>query len=160
MSTPVKIELKTSTTPEQGRVGQVLQAMVKEAGFDLSLRPTEYATMLSETDAGDYDVFTSGWSGRLDPDGNVANFLKTAGAMNAYGLGDPEIDKLIAEGSTVSDPARRTEIYDELTRRVQDAHTMIYLYRQKNYVVASKDVAGIRVYGDGLVRVTTAGYTR
>lgn len=64
MSTPVKIELKTSTTPEQGRVGQVLQAMVKEAGFDLSLRPTEYATMLSETDAGDYDVFTSGWSGR------------------------------------------------------------------------------------------------
>ncbi|MEU8696134.1 ABC transporter substrate-binding protein [Streptomyces sp. NPDC048680] len=158
--TPLKIELKTSTTPEQGRVGQVLQAMVKEAGFDLSLRPTEYATMLSETDAGDYDIFTSGWSGRLDPDGNVANFLKTAGAMNAYGLGDPEIDKLIAEGSTVSDPARRTGIYDELTRRVRDAHTMIYLYRQKNYVVASKDVAGIRVYGDGLVRVTTAGYTR
>lgn len=160
VKTPLKIELKTSTTPEQGRVGQVLQAMVKEAGFDLSLRPTEYATMLSETDAGDYDIFTSGWSGRLDPDGNVANFLKTAGAMNAYGLGDPRIDRLIAEGSTVSDPARRTKIYDELTRHVQDAHTMIYLYRQKNYVVAAKDVAGIRVYGDGLVRVTTAGYTR
>ncbi|MFF1926023.1 ABC transporter substrate-binding protein [Streptomyces sp. NPDC058221] len=160
VKTPLKIELKTSTTPEQGRVGQVLQAMVKEAGFDLSLRPTEYATMLSETDDGDYDVFTSGWSGRLDPDGNVSNFLRTAGAMNAYGLGDPAIDKLIAQGSTVADPARRTEIYDELTRRVQDAHALIYLYRQKNYVVATKDVAGIRVYGDGLVRVTTAGYTR
>ncbi|MEU0303866.1 ABC transporter substrate-binding protein [Streptomyces sp. NPDC006175] len=160
VKTPVKIELKTSTTPEQGRVGQVLQAMVKEAGFELSLRPTEYATMLAETDAGDYDVFTSGWSGRLDPDGNVSNFLKTAGAMNAYGLGDPEIDKLIAEGRSVADPARRTEIYDELTRRVQDAHALIYLYRQKNYVVAGKDIAGIHVYGDGLVRVKNAGYTR
>ncbi len=160
VKTPVKIELKTSTTPEQGRVGQVLQAMVKEAGFDLSLRPTEYATMLSETDAGHYDVFTSGWSGRLDPDGNVSNFLRTAGAMNAYGLGDPEIDRLIDEGRAVADPARRTKIYNELTRRVQDAHTMIYLYRQKNYVVATKSVAGIRVYGDGLVRVKTAGYTR
>ncbi|MGP3756092.1 ABC transporter substrate-binding protein [Streptomyces sp. IBSNAI001] len=160
VKTPVKIELKTSTTPEQGRVGQVLQAMVKEAGFELSLRPTEYATMLAETDAGDYDVFTSGWSGRLDPDGNVSNFLKTAGAMNAYGLGDPEIDKLIAEGRSVADPARRTEIYDELTRRVQDAHALIYLYRQKNYVVAAVDVAGIHVYGDGLVRVKNAGYTR
>ncbi|MFG2592988.1 ABC transporter substrate-binding protein [Streptomyces sp. NPDC048438] len=158
--TPVKIELKTSTTPEQGRVGQVLQAMVKEAGFELSLRPTEYATMLAETDAGDYDVFTSGWSGRLDPDGNVSNFLKTAGAMNAYGLGDPEIDKLIAEGRSVADPERRTEIYAELTRRVQDAHALIYLYRQKNYVVAGKDIAGIHVYGDGLVRVKNAGYTR
>lgn len=80
--------------------------------------------------------------------------------MNAYGLGDPEIDRLIDEGRTVADPARRTGIYDELTRRVQDAHTMIYLYRQKNYVVATKSVAGIRVYGDGLVRVRTAGYTR
>ncbi|MFJ4841237.1 ABC transporter substrate-binding protein [Streptomyces sp. NPDC088746] len=160
VKTPVKIELKTSTTPEQGRVGQVLQAMVKEAGFELSLRPTEYATMLAETDAGDYDVFTSGWSGRLDPDGNVSNFLKTAGAMNAYGLGDPEIDKLIAEGRSVADPGRRTEIYDELTRRVQDAHALIYLYRQKNYVVAGKDIAGIHVYGDGLVRVKNAGYTR
>ncbi|WP_405666477.1 ABC transporter substrate-binding protein [Streptomyces sp. NBC_01166] len=160
VKTPVKIELKTSTTPEQGRVGQVLQAMVKEAGFELSLRPTEYATMLAETDAGDYDVFTSGWSGRLDPDGNVSNFLKTAGAMNAYGLGDPEIDKLIAEGRSVADPERRTEIYTELTRRVQDAHALIYLYRQKNYVVAGKDIAGIHVYGDGLVRVKNAGYTR
>ncbi|MFE3519289.1 ABC transporter substrate-binding protein [Streptomyces sp. NPDC059166] len=160
VKTPVKIELKTSTTPEQGRVGQVLQAMVKEAGFELSLRPTEYATMLAETDAGDYDVFTSGWSGRLDPDGNVSNFLKTAGAMNAYGIGDPQIDKLIAQGRSVADPARRTAVYDELTRRVQDAHAMIYLYRQKNYVVAGKDVAGIHVYGDGLVRVKNAGYTR
>lgn len=160
VKTPVKIELKTSTTPEQGRVGQVLQAMVKEAGFELSLRPTEYATMLAETDAGKYDVFTSGWSGRLDPDGNVSNFLKTAGAMNAYGLGDPEIDRLIAEGRSVADPAQRAGIYDELTRKVQAAHAMIYLYRQKNYVVANKNVAGIRVYGDGLVRVTTAGYTR
>ncbi|MFG2429597.1 ABC transporter substrate-binding protein [Streptomyces sp. NPDC048590] len=160
VKTPVKIELKTSTTPEQNRVGQVLQAMVKEAGFELSLRPTEYATMLAETDAGDYDVFTSGWSGRLDPDGNVSNFLKTAGAMNAYGLGDPEIDKLIAQGRSVADPEQRTGIYDELTRRVQDAHALIYLYRQKNYVVAGKDVTGIHVYGDGLVRVKNAGYTR
>ncbi|MFJ8885197.1 ABC transporter substrate-binding protein [Streptomyces sp. NPDC102402] len=160
VKTPVKIELKTSTTPEQGRVGQVLQAMVKEAGFELSLRPTEYATMLAETDGGDYDVFTSGWSGRLDPDGNVSNFLKTAGAMNAYGLGDPAIDKLIADGRSAADPDRRTRIYDELTRRVQDAHALIYLYRQKNYVVAGEDVAGIHVYGDGLVRVKNAGYTR
>ncbi|MGW1466636.1 ABC transporter substrate-binding protein [Streptomyces sp. NPDC002308] len=157
---PVKVELKTSTTPEQGRVGQVLQAMVKEAGFELSLRPTEYTTMISETDEGDYDIFTSGWSGRLDPDGNVSNFLRTAGAMNAYGIGDPDLDKLIDEGRSISDPARRTEIYDEITKRVQDDHSMIYLYRQKNYVVASKNVAGIRVFGDGLVRVTNAGYIR
>ena len=77
------IELKTSTTPEDSRIGQVVQAMAKDAGFVVTLRPTEYATMLEETDDGHYDAFTSGWSGRLDPDGNIASFLQTKGAMNA-----------------------------------------------------------------------------
>ncbi|WP_237536412.1 ABC transporter substrate-binding protein [Streptomyces sp. SID5785] len=158
--TPLAVELKIPTTPEWSRIGQVIQAMGKDAGFDISLRPTEYATMLEETDSGDYTAFSSGWSGRLDPDGNVASFLQTRGAMNAYGLSDPKIDALVARGRTEADPAERARIYDELTRRATDAHALVYLYRQKNYVVAGKDVAGVRVYGDGLVRVKDAGYAK
>lgn len=160
VKTPLRIELKTSTTPENSRLGQVVQAMAKEAGFAVSLRPTEYATMLEETDSGHYDAFTSGWSGRLDPDGNIASFLQTKGAMNAYGFSDDETDALIERGRTEADPAERAKIYGELTRRANDAHALVYLYRQKNYVVAGKDVAGIRVYGDGLVRVKDAGYAK
>lgn len=160
VKTPVKLELKVSTTPEESRVGQVIQAMTKEAGFDVSLRPTEFATLLQETDEGHYDAFTTGWSGRLDPDGNTASFLSTAGAMNAYGIGEPKIDRLIEEGRTEPDPEKRGAIYDELTREVRDQHALIYLYRQKNYIVARKDVSGLHVYGDGLVRVKNVGYTR
>lgn len=158
--TPVPVELKISTTPEWSRIGQVVQAMAKDAGFAVTLRPTEYATMLEETDDGHYTAFNSGWSGRLDPDGNIASFLRTRGAMNAYGLSDPKIDALVERGRTEADPAERARIYAELTRRVNDAHALIYLYRQKNYVVAGKDVAGVRVYGDGLVRVKDAGYAK
>ncbi|WP_307804724.1 ABC transporter substrate-binding protein [Streptomyces sp. VRA16 Mangrove soil] len=160
VKTPVPVELKTSTTPEWSRIGQVIQAMAKDAGFAVTLRPTEYATMLEETDDGHYAAFNSGWSGRLDPDGNIASFLQTRGAMNAYGYSDKKVDALIARGRTESDPAERAKIYGELTRRVNDAHALIYLYRQKNYVVAGKDVAGIRVYGDGLIRVKNAGYAK
>ncbi|MEU3183535.1 ABC transporter substrate-binding protein [Streptomyces sp. NPDC006923] len=160
VKTPVRMELKVSTTPESSRFGQVVQAMAKEAGFAITLRPTEYATLLEETDAGKYDAFASGWSGRLDPDGNIASFLQTRGAMNAYGLSDPAIDRLVADGRTEADPERRARIYGELTRRVSAEHALIYVYRQKNYAVATTSVAGVRIYGDGLVRVTTAGYTR
>ncbi|WP_234018856.1 MULTISPECIES: ABC transporter substrate-binding protein [unclassified Streptomyces] len=160
VKTPVPVELKTSTTPEWSRIGQVIQAMAKDAGFAVTLRPTEYATMLEETDAGQYQAFNSGWSGRLDPDGNIASFLQTRGAMNAYGYSDKKVDALIARGRTEADPAERAKIYGELTRRVNAAHALIYLYRQKNYVVAGKDVAGIRVYGDGLIRVKDAGYAK
>lgn len=160
VKTPVRMELKVSTTPESSRLGQVVQAMAKEAGFAITLRPTEYATLLEETDAGKYDAFTSGWSGRLDPDGNIASFLQTQGAMNAYGLSDPAIDRLVARGRTEADPAQRATIYDELTRRISAEHALIYVYRQKNYAVTTTSVAGVRIFGDGLVRVTTAGYAR
>ncbi|MEV8564822.1 ABC transporter substrate-binding protein [Streptomyces sp. NPDC051322] len=160
VKTPVRIGFKVSTTPESSRIGQVVQAMAKEAGFDVVLQPMEYATLLSETDDGHYDAFTSGWSGRLDPDGNISNFLQTQGAMNAYGYGDPKTDQLIERGRTEADPAARTRIYQELSKRVAAAHALIYLYRQKNYVVAGRSVSGIHVYGDGLVRVKSAGYTR
>ncbi|WP_419998992.1 ABC transporter substrate-binding protein [Streptomyces boninensis] len=157
---PVPVELKVSTTPESGRVGQVIQAMAKEAGFAVSLRPTEYATMLEETDAGNYQAYLSGWSGRLDPDGNIASFLKSRAAMNTYGIADPRMDDLVERGRTELDKDKRARIYDDLVKRARDQHALIYLYRQKNYVVAGKDVAGIDVYGDGLVRVKNAGYVR
>ncbi len=157
---PVPIELKVSTSPEDSRLGQVIQAMAREAGFDVRLRPMEYATLLEETDAGQFDAYVSGWSGRLDPDGNIASFVGTAGAMNTYGISDPVIDRLIAEGRTTADRAGRARVYTQLADRIRDQHALIYLYRQKNYVVARKDVAGVRVYGDGLVRVKDAGFAR
>ncbi|MFJ6748989.1 ABC transporter substrate-binding protein [Streptomyces sp. NPDC091266] len=158
--TPVPLELKVSTSPEDSRLGQVVQAMAKEAGFEVRLRPMEYATLLEETDAGRFEAYVSGWSGRLDPDGNIASFLGTAGAMNTYGVSDPALDRLIAQGRTTPGGTERGALYRRLTDRIHDQHALIYLYRQKNYVVARKDIAGLRVHGDGLVRVKDAGYAR
>ncbi|WP_055590096.1 ABC transporter substrate-binding protein [Streptacidiphilus griseoplanus] len=156
--TPVHVELKISTSPEDSRIGQVIQAMAKEAGFDVTLRPMEYTSMLTDTNNGHYDAYLSGWSGRLDPDGNLSSFVRTAAPLNTYGISDPTIDKLIDEGRTTSDPQARRGVYQQLVQRIAGLHSLIYLYRQKNYVVASKDVAGLKVFGDGLIRVRDAGY--
>lgn len=160
VKTPVKLELKVSTDPQDSRIGQVIQAMARDAGFQVTLRPMEYTSMLTDTNAGHYDLYLSGWSGRLDPDGNIASFVKSQGALNTYGLADPEIDRLIGAGRTTSDPAARQRIYQQLVQRINDQHVLIYLYRQQNYVVTSKAVAGIHVYSDGLVRVADAGYVK
>jgi hypothetical protein len=63
--------------PDARRLGEAIQAQVKEGGFDLELVPTEFAASLDQTDAGKYQMFQIGWSGRVDPDGNIANFVRT-----------------------------------------------------------------------------------
>ena len=58
---------------------------MKDGGFDLQLVPTEFAASLDQTDAGKYQMFQIGWSGRVDPDGNIANFLTSPGSQNNAG---------------------------------------------------------------------------
>ena len=53
----------------------MVQAMASEAGFDLSLRPTEYAALQKESAGGNFQVVMLGWSGRVDPDGNIHTFV-------------------------------------------------------------------------------------
>lgn len=157
--TPVRVELTIPNTPESSRIGQVLQAMAAEAGFDIRLRPMEFASSLSTSQDGKFQALLAGWSGRVDPDGNITRFVKTNAPNNYSGYSDPEVDDLIKRAVATNDPARRREIYSLVNDKIADDAPAIYLYRQSNLVMASTGVSGIRVYRDGLIRITEAGYT-
>src|SRR5262249_8861232 len=45
-------EMTIVNDPQQRRVGEVIQGMAKEAGFNITLRPAEFASALNEDDAG------------------------------------------------------------------------------------------------------------
>ncbi|MZD05263.1 ABC transporter substrate-binding protein [Streptomyces sp. SID5785] len=160
VKTPVPLELMINTTPEDARFGQVVQAMAKEAGFDVKLQPTEFATGLQRTYAGDFQARTGGWGGQPDPAGNIDSLVGTKGSNNQGQLSDPEIDRLIAAGRSTSDTAERKKIYRELTTVINRRHAVIYTYRNINYAVAAQDISGIALSGDGLIRMKSAGYLK
>src|SRR4029079_2834988 len=66
--------LMTPTTSDAQKVAQVVQAMAKEAGFDVKIQSTEFATSLNLADKGQYQAYVLAWSGRADPDGNLHSF--------------------------------------------------------------------------------------
>jgi peptide/nickel transport system substrate-binding protein len=51
--------------------------MTAEAGFDVKIRVTEFATSLKAAEEGRYQAYMLAWSGRVDPDGNSYIFHKT-----------------------------------------------------------------------------------
>ena len=116
VKTPVAVELTTDNSPQATRIGQTIQSMTKEAGFDVKLRPTEFATALDETDAGRYQAFQVGWSGRVDPDGNLSNFHLSEGSQNISRASDKHIDDLILEARTTTDTAKRKILADNARR--------------------------------------------
>ena len=76
---PITLDFMVPNGPETRAVAEVVQSMAAEAGFDLKIRVTEFATSLKQAEDGDFQVYLIGWSGRSDPDGNSYSF-QTCGA--------------------------------------------------------------------------------
>lgn len=159
VQTPVPISLMLSTDPVTLRLGQVIQEMAKEAGFEVTVEPTEFVTSLDLADAGDFDTFQIGWSGRIDPDGNIFDFHHSEGALNYSGTHDEEVDQLLVAARTATDMAERQELYAEALDLIQERRNIVYLYHEIYFTGTKADVVGLDFFGDGLLRLKSAGFS-
>src|SRR5947207_13410882 len=106
--------LMTPTTSDAQRLAQVVQAMAKEAGFDVKIQSTEFSTSLNLADKGQFEAYVLAWSGRADPDGNLHSQLSCGGPTNYSGFCSKEVDALINETRVNLDPAKRAAAYDKI----------------------------------------------
>ncbi|MEV6413739.1 ABC transporter substrate-binding protein [Kribbella sp. NPDC051718] len=160
VATPYKVSMITSNNPDSLRLAQALQAMVKEGGFDLVIKPVEYASLLDQQDRGDYELLQLGWSGRVDPDANIFNFVGSEGSQNVAGYNSPEVDKLLTDARQSKDQAQRVQLYGQVVSKLQQDDPLIYLYRQRNLTGVTKKVLGVQTYPDGVIRTAFAGYAK
>lgn len=156
--TPIKVSLMIGTDPVQARLGQVIQAMEQEVGFDVQLRPTEFVSSLAQADAGRFDTFSLGWSGRVDPDGNIFGFCATSGTLNDSGYSDPKLDYVLNSARKSTSEASRITLYKAAMKIIHRQRPLIYLYHPVNYYGVTKKVTGVQIFGDGLIRAQYAGF--
>jgi peptide/nickel transport system substrate-binding protein len=152
-SLPVSVDLMVPKGAENEAVAQVMQAMAAEAGFDLKIRVIEFATSFKQAQAGEYQAFLIGWSGRIDPDGNSYVFLHTNAPQNDGGYSNPVADKALEDARLITDPAQRKAIYEKLTKTVLNDEPLIYLYHRKLLIAHTTRLEGYKQMPDGLVRV-------
>src|ERR1700724_940056 len=89
---PLTVDYMVPRGTENQQVAELVQAMAGEAGFDVKVRVTEFATSLNESEAGRYQAFQIAWSGRIDPDGNIYSFDKCKAPLNISGICDKDVD--------------------------------------------------------------------
>src|SRR5436190_15683336 len=104
--------LMTPTSSDTQRLAQVVQAMAKDAGFDVKIQSTEFATSLNLADKGQFEAYVLAWSGRADPDGNLHTFVACKGPLNTSGYCNAQVDEAIEKARTTLDPASRAKLYD------------------------------------------------
>ncbi|GAC1342357.1 MAG: ABC transporter substrate-binding protein [Acetobacteraceae bacterium] len=150
---PVVVHLTVPNNPDLRQVGEIIQAMTAEAGFDVQITAAEYASALSAANRGDFEAFLTAWTGRVDPDGNLWGFLHTGGAFNDSHYSNPDADKALDQARDVADPAQRRALYAKAMEQTVKDLPVLYLWFTKNIVGLSARVTGFRQIPDGMIRL-------
>jgi peptide/nickel transport system substrate-binding protein len=150
---PLTLDLMVPNGAENKAVAEVIQSMTAEAGFDLKIRVTEFATSLKQAEDGNFQLFLIGWSGRPDPDGNSYVFQTCKAPQNNGNYCDPEVDAAHAVARSKSDPAERKKAYETVARKTLSEGSVLYLYHAQVLLALSEKLDGFKPMPDGLVRV-------
>lgn len=150
---PVQVEMLTPNNPVLMQVAQVIQAMAGEAGFNVTLKATEFATLLNDTQNGNYQASLFAWSGRTDPDGNIGPFMACGGGLNDPHYCSAEVDKALAAARGSAVPEERRAYYATAAAHYLDDLPIVYLYHETRLFAVSKKLQGFVAHPDGLVRL-------
>ncbi len=149
----VKVEISFGNNTIMQQVFELIQAMGSEAGFDISLRPMEFAALQSTMARGDFELAQAGWSGRVDPSGNVFQYVSCKGSLNDGKFCDETMDKLLNDAREELDVEKRKGLYREFLKQMQQKHPIFYTYYLPWTFGVQKRVQGFVPYPDGLVRL-------
>jgi peptide/nickel transport system substrate-binding protein len=154
VTAPLPVEMTIPNNPDLRQVGEVIQSMLQEAGFDLRLRAMEFASSLQAATRGEFETYLIGWSGRTDPDGNIYAFWTTQGGQNDGRYANAEVDRLLDAARAEGDVEKRRALYAEATQiAVGRDVSRVYLWHPKIIMIHSTRLSGFRPIADGMIRV-------
>jgi peptide/nickel transport system substrate-binding protein len=156
VTAPLTVDFMVPNNPESRQVAEIIQAMAGEAGFDMKIRVTEFATSLKEAEQGRFQAFFLAWSGRVDPDGNAYIFHRTKAPQNNSGYSNPDVDKWLDEARTKSSLAERKAVYEKLAEKLLSEGGIVYLYHRLMIIAHTSRLDGYKQMPDGLIRLTGA----
>ncbi len=151
---PVSVNLIVPNNPDLRQMGEVIQSMTAEAGFDVKLTAMEFASSLDNAESGGFQAYMLAWSGRVDPDGNLYSFLHSNTGTQNYGkYANPVMDKLLDDGRLEQDVAKRKAIYGQIAELGQKDLPISYIFTTRYFNGLSNKVSGFKPVADGMIRL-------
>jgi peptide/nickel transport system substrate-binding protein len=150
---PVSLELLAPNQPDSLQVAEVIQSMAAEAGFDIHIVAMEMTAAGQVEQRGDYQTYLSGWSGRVDADGNTFQFLHSDQGNNFTGYSNPAVDSLLEQGRATTDTGERRVLYQQVWEVLRRDLPITFLYSPRNIVAMTAKLSGFRQVPDGMIRI-------
>jgi len=114
----------------------LIQSALKDVGIEVELQITDFATLLDDLKAGEYDLGLLGWTGAADPD-LIATILYDSenvppAGWNIMHYKSDQVDELIRDGRLAFDQGEREEVYQEMYRVLNDDLPVVFLWSENS----------------------------
>jgi len=146
-STKLLLRYSTGNKPRE-MSAPLIQSALKAVGIEVELEITDFATLLTDIKAGEYDLSLLGWTGVGDPD-SVATLVYFSGSTppngwNVMHYQNERADELIQEGRLTFDQDARQAVYQELYRVLNDELPAIYLWSENSLYAHNNRLQGFK----------------
>jgi len=155
---PLKFELLVSSgSAATLQLAQLIQAQLAKADITMTIKTLLFNEILKIQEAHKHTGMTLiGWSGRIDPDGNVYDFNYTGRPNNDSAYSNKEVDSLLNQTRTATDNAKRQELFRKAQQIfVVDDPSRIWYDFNAAQLLTTKNIKGFTVYPDQLPRFET-----
>jgi peptide/nickel transport system substrate-binding protein len=158
-----KVQMQVFTaTNDTVKIAQLVQQQLKDIKVELDLKPLEVAVFAKNNGEGNFDMQLTTRGMRGDVSGFVSDFDPASPIYSVWFPGwtdaPPELGKLIHEGFTTLDQAKRIPIYKQIQQIAMDQAVHIPITNPYKFQVVNKRVHDMYVaytdFNPGLVTAT------
>ena len=140
--------MPTTQYGETERAATVLQQQLAQIGINASINSLEWSEWLDKEGNFNYDAYICNWNGLIDADQYYYLQHHTGLYFNFTGYSNPEFDKLVDEGRSISDFDQRYQIYEKANKILVDDAPYVYMYNKLEIRAYRNYVKGFTVRSD------------
>lgn len=123
-----------------------LQQQWEQGCIDVNILIREEGLYYSDTEWLEVDLGITGWGDRPVPQPLLTSAYMTGGPFNETHFSDPELDQLIAEAGTTTDPEARAAIYAQIAQVFADRGPIIIPWFASIIGAVSNNVQGLEMH--------------
>ncbi|MBI2323835.1 MAG: peptide ABC transporter substrate-binding protein [Chloroflexi bacterium] len=155
---PLKFELLVSSgNAATLQLAQLIQSQLAKADITADIKTMLFNDIVTLQGQKKHPGMTLiGWSGRIDPDGNFYDHVRTGGPNNDSAYSNTQVDDLLDQQRAATTEAKRTELLRKAQQIfVVDDPARVWFSFGVAQLLMTREVQGVEPYPDQLPRLHT-----
>ncbi len=152
-ATGFSFTFKTTSDPVQQQFGALLQSQLAAAGITMQIQTEEFAIYQQECQQHKFQACGVGWSGRIDPDGNMYAWWHTGGDFNDSAYSNSQVDGWLDDARVNTDQSKRKTDYDNAQKQIVADAPYVFTTFGVSAQISNTKIHKFTLYPDLMIRM-------